>query len=145
MSLRNQLSIRPGEDKISPQNERSLLSQHWMENVPAAHDIFGIWEEANSVSAFFQTPKRLVNGFSSLQRQASLLALLIAVLSSLLSLLSSHYTYHALGVRQGLSPLTGLRSPMRPKASLPFGRLCPALAEGSISIYRGFIRHSQYR
>jgi nucleolar pre-ribosomal-associated protein 1 len=55
--LRNQLSIRPGEDKISPQDERLLLSQHWMENVPAAHDIFVIWEEANPVSAFFQHSK----------------------------------------------------------------------------------------
>ncbi|KAF8219132.1 hypothetical protein L208DRAFT_1448990 [Tricholoma matsutake] len=77
-SLRNQLSIKSVEDAPSPQDERLLLAQHWMENVPGAHDIFGIWEEANP-------------------RQTSLLALVVAVLSSLLALLSSHYAYHGLG------------------------------------------------
>ncbi|KAF9460940.1 ribosome 60S biogenesis N-terminal-domain-containing protein [Collybia nuda] len=77
-ALRNQLSIKPGEDVISPQDERLLLAQHWMENVPGAHDIFEIWDNTT-------------------QRQTSALALIVSVLSSLLSLLSSHYTFHVLG------------------------------------------------
>ncbi|KAG6905791.1 hypothetical protein DXG01_000716 [Tephrocybe rancida] len=77
-ALRNQLSIRPGEDTISPQDARLLLVQHWLEHVPGAHDIFGIWD-------------------SLTQRQNSLYALLVSVLSSLLTLTSSHYTFQALG------------------------------------------------
>ncbi|RDB20241.1 Uncharacterized protein C14G10.02 [Hypsizygus marmoreus] len=77
-ALRNQLSIHPGEDAISPQDDRLLLAQHWLENVPGAHDIFEIWD-------------------SLAQRQNAILALLVAVLSSLLTLLSSHYTFQALG------------------------------------------------
>lgn len=67
-----------------------------MENVPGAHDIFGIWEEANPVCLCLfhgdSQPKLFL-----LQRQTSLLALVVAVLSSLLALLSSHYAYHGLG------------------------------------------------
>ncbi|KAG6853529.1 hypothetical protein C0991_003449 [Blastosporella zonata] len=77
-ALRNQLSIRPGEDAISPQDARLLLAQHWLEHVPGAHDLFGIWD-------------------SLTQRQNSLFALLVSVLSSLLTLTSSHYTFQALG------------------------------------------------
>ncbi|GLB33183.1 hypothetical protein LshimejAT787_0100680 [Lyophyllum shimeji] len=77
-ALRNRLSIRPGENAISPQDERLLLAQRWMENVPGAHDIFGVWD-------------------SLTQRQNSIYALLVSILSSLLALLSSHYTFQALG------------------------------------------------
>jgi nucleolar pre-ribosomal-associated protein 1 len=69
-----------------------------MENVPGAHDIFGIWDDSNSVRGFLSSTEggSLTNLFLS-QRQTSLLALVVAVLSSLLTLLSSHYAYHALG------------------------------------------------
>ncbi|KAG6828136.1 hypothetical protein H0H92_009090 [Tricholoma furcatifolium] len=77
-ALRNQLSIRPGEDAISPQDPRLLLVQRWLENVPGAHDVFTLWD-------------------SLAQRQNSLFALIVSLLSALLTLTSSHYTFQALG------------------------------------------------
>ncbi|KAG6873594.1 hypothetical protein C0995_013967 [Termitomyces sp. Mi166 len=77
-ALRNQLSIRPGEDAISPQDVRLRLVQHWLTNDPGAHDMFSLWD-------------------SLTQRQISVLVLLVSILSSLLTLTSSHYTYQALG------------------------------------------------
>ncbi|KAG6897168.1 hypothetical protein C0992_003674 [Termitomyces sp. T32_za158] len=77
-ALRNQLSIRPGEDAISPQDARLLLVQSWLNKVPGAHDVFSLWD-------------------SITQRQNAVLALLVSLLSSLLTLTSSHYTYQALG------------------------------------------------
>ncbi|KAG5724436.1 Laccase-2 [Termitomyces sp. T112] len=77
-ALRNHLSIRPGEDAITLQDARLLLVKDWLNNVHGAHDIFGLWD-------------------SLTQRQNSLLAVLISILSSLLTLTSSHYTYQALG------------------------------------------------
>ncbi|TFK33679.1 ribosome 60S biogenesis N-terminal-domain-containing protein [Crucibulum laeve] len=77
-ALRNQLNVRGEESIISPQDERLLLVQHWMENSPGAYDVFGIWDSANS-------------------RQSSLLAVIVSLFSSILTLLSSHYTHHALG------------------------------------------------
>ncbi|KAG6856484.1 hypothetical protein H0H87_003952 [Tephrocybe sp. NHM501043] len=77
-ALRNQFSIRPGEDTISPSDPRLLLAQHWLEHVPGAHDIFNIWDTLS-------------------QRQNSLFALIVSVLSSLVTLTSSHYTFQALG------------------------------------------------
>lgn len=87
-SLRNQLTIRLGEPAISPHDPRLLLAQRWLEMAPGATDIFAIWENANS-------------------RQNPLLALVVSVLASLLTLLSSHYTYHP----HGLSILKTLLTP----------------------------------
>ncbi|KAG5635154.1 hypothetical protein H0H81_012205 [Sphagnurus paluster] len=77
-ALRSQLSLKPGEETVSPQDERLLLAQHWLEKFPGAHDIFGIWD-------------------SLVQRQSSVFALIVSILSSLLALTSSHYTFQALG------------------------------------------------
>ncbi|THH13851.1 hypothetical protein EW146_g6413 [Bondarzewia mesenterica] len=77
-ALRNQFTIKTGEGTVSPQDERLLLAKEWMGAAPGAQELFKIWQGAN-------------------QRQFSLLALLVSTLSSLLTLLSSHYTYHALG------------------------------------------------
>ncbi|KAF8073491.1 ribosome 60S biogenesis N-terminal-domain-containing protein [Lyophyllum atratum] len=77
-ALRNQFSIRPGEDAIAPLDARLLLAQHWLENVPGAHDMFGVWDSLTN-------------------RQNSIFALVVSVISSLLELLSSHYTFHILG------------------------------------------------
>ncbi|KAG5640903.1 hypothetical protein DXG03_006683 [Asterophora parasitica] len=77
-ALRNQLSIRPGEDTIPPQDERLLLARHWLENVPGGHDIFSVWDSLS-------------------QRQNSVFSLIVAILSSLLGLTSSHYTFQSLG------------------------------------------------
>jgi hypothetical protein len=49
IALRNQLTIKFGEPPIAPQDERLVLAQQWLETVPGAHDIFGIWESANQV------------------------------------------------------------------------------------------------
>ena len=38
-----------GEFAISPQDERLLLAQQWLEAVPHAHEIFDLLENANQV------------------------------------------------------------------------------------------------
>jgi hypothetical protein len=50
--LRNQLSIQTGEDSISPQDERLLLVQHWLESIPGAHNVFEIWDGVAQVGVF---------------------------------------------------------------------------------------------
>ena len=47
-ALRNQLSIKSNE-VISAQDERLLLSQHWMELAPGAQDLLEVWEGSNQV------------------------------------------------------------------------------------------------
>lgn len=75
-SLRNQLTIRPSEPSISPQDPRLLLAQKWLEASPGAPDIFALWDNATL-------------------KQTPLLVLLVSVSASVLTLLSSHYSYHA--------------------------------------------------
>ncbi|GBE85449.1 hypothetical protein SCP_0706360 [Sparassis crispa] len=87
-ALRNQLTIRECETRVSADDERLILAKSWLDGSPGAQDIFDIWEGSNS-------------------RQHTLLALVVAVLSSLVALLSSHYTYHVLAypiMRTLLSP-----------------------------------------
>lgn len=47
-ALRNQLTVRPDET-VSPQDERVLLAQNWMDMAPGAHDLFEAWEGSNQV------------------------------------------------------------------------------------------------
>jgi nucleolar pre-ribosomal-associated protein 1 len=54
------------------------LAQKWLDVVPGAHELFAIWEKANA-------------------RQPAAIVLILSLLSSLLVLLSSHYTFHAAG------------------------------------------------
>ncbi|KAF9480206.1 hypothetical protein BDN70DRAFT_833085 [Pholiota conissans] len=77
-TLRNQLSIKPTEEQIPPQDERLELVKQWMQSSPGAHDLFLVWDNAT-------------------MRQSSVVALIVSVLSSVLTLLSAHYTDHALG------------------------------------------------
>ncbi|KAI0254170.1 ribosome 60S biogenesis N-terminal-domain-containing protein [Lactifluus subvellereus] len=77
-ALRNQLTIKSGEGPVQPQDERLALARSWLEIVPGAQGVFSIWEEAT-------------------ERQLSLLALSVSVLSSLLTILSTQYTHHKLG------------------------------------------------
>jgi len=51
-ALRNQLSIKLSEHAVSPQDDRLLLAQHWLESMPGAHDIFEMWDGAAQVSLF---------------------------------------------------------------------------------------------
>ncbi|PFH47812.1 hypothetical protein AMATHDRAFT_6373 [Amanita thiersii Skay4041] len=78
LELRNKLTVQHNEPPISPQDERLLLVQSWLEESPGAEDIFEHWEKAEP-------------------RNAVLHAHIVTLLSSVLSLLSSHYTYHVLG------------------------------------------------
>ncbi|KAG2356040.1 ribosome 60S biogenesis N-terminal-domain-containing protein [Suillus spraguei] len=75
-ALRSTLSVKSGET-IAPQDERLLLVVQWIESSPGAHDIFEIWEGTN---------------------QSSSLSLLVSLLSSVLTLLSSHFPYHSHGI-----------------------------------------------
>ncbi|KAJ7505347.1 ribosome 60S biogenesis N-terminal-domain-containing protein [Mycena galericulata] len=76
--LRNQFSVWPNEGPISSQDVRLLLAQKWLDASPGAHDLFTIWEKSNV-------------------RQPAVIVLILSLLSSLLVLLSSHYTFHAAG------------------------------------------------
>ncbi|CCM00519.1 uncharacterized protein FIBRA_02553 [Fibroporia radiculosa] len=76
-ALRNQLTVKHDESPLSANDERILLVKSWLEVSSGARRIFDIWENASL-------------------RQMSLTALLINVLSSVLTLLSSHYLYHGL-------------------------------------------------
>ncbi|PCH41704.1 hypothetical protein WOLCODRAFT_101082 [Wolfiporia cocos MD-104 SS10] len=75
-TLRNQLTLKYDEANPAANDERLLLLKEWLEASPGAEDIFRVWEATSS-------------------RQMSRLTLLVSVLSSILSLLSTHYTYHA--------------------------------------------------
>ncbi|CAA7269153.1 unnamed protein product [Cyclocybe aegerita] len=72
-SLRNQLALKPHETSVPPQDERLVLAKQWTEGL---QDLFVVWENAGP---------------------ASLISLVLSCLSSILSLLSSHYTDHSLG------------------------------------------------
>ncbi|KAF5371676.1 hypothetical protein D9758_003519 [Tetrapyrgos nigripes] len=77
-TIRNQFTLKQSELPISPSDGRLMMTQQWMGRAPGASDIFKLWEKAD--------PK-----------QNALISLLVSVLSSILSLLSCNYTYHALG------------------------------------------------
>lgn len=94
-ALRNQLTIKFGEGPVQPQDERLALARSWLETAPGAQTVFSIWESTTevrgSISCF------CLIRLSVFQRQPSLLALLISVLSSLLTILSTQYTHHKFG------------------------------------------------
>ncbi|KAF5309185.1 hypothetical protein D9619_012740 [Psilocybe cf. subviscida] len=76
--LRNQLAVKTTEGSVSPQDVRLELVKEWIQRSHGASDLFTLWDTANS-------------------RQSTLIALILSVLSSILTLLSAHYTDHALG------------------------------------------------
>ncbi|KAJ7044085.1 ribosome 60S biogenesis N-terminal-domain-containing protein [Mycena alexandri] len=76
--LRNQFSVWPNEGPISMQDARLILAQKWLDAAPGAHDLFTIWEKSNT-------------------RQPAVIVLILSLTSSLLALLSSHYTFHVAG------------------------------------------------
>ncbi|KZT20563.1 hypothetical protein NEOLEDRAFT_1140540 [Neolentinus lepideus HHB14362 ss-1] len=85
-SLRNGFTIHHEETSISPEDQRLVLANSWLEDAPGARALFEIWDET---------------------KQTSITCLIISVLSGLLTLLSSQYTFHALGqpiVRTLLEP-----------------------------------------
>ncbi|KAJ7644108.1 ribosome 60S biogenesis N-terminal-domain-containing protein [Roridomyces roridus] len=77
--LRNQFAVWPNEGPISTQDPRLTLAQQWLDTSPAAQDLFTIWEKNGNI------------------RQPATIVLVVSILSSLLTLLSSHYTFHAAG------------------------------------------------
>lgn len=93
--MRNQLTIKHNEPHISSQDERLLLVQQWLGDGRQTQDIFDIWEKATSVreSKGGMDDACLIHT----QKDAILNALIISLLSAILSLTSIHYTYHAVG------------------------------------------------
>ncbi|KAH7884073.1 ribosome 60S biogenesis N-terminal-domain-containing protein [Phlebopus sp. FC_14] len=75
-ALRAKLSVRPGET-IPPHDERLNLVKVWMEAAPGAKDLFEICEGMH---------------------QPSTRAIVVSLLSAILSLLSSHFPYHSYGI-----------------------------------------------
>ncbi|KAF9263035.1 hypothetical protein L218DRAFT_1077444 [Marasmius fiardii PR-910] len=73
-TLRNQLSF----ESVSSNDSRLLFAQEWLSRSVGASNIFQLWESLDS-------------------RQTSIQSLILGVLSSLLNLLSTHYTYHTYG------------------------------------------------
>jgi nucleolar pre-ribosomal-associated protein 1 len=107
-ALRNQLTIKFGEEQVQPQDERLALARSWLEAAPGAQSVLSIWESTTEVRGYVScfSFSRLICS-DVFQRQPSLLALLISVLSSLLTILSTQYTYHKFGqpiLRTLLSP-----------------------------------------
>ncbi|PIL36537.1 hypothetical protein GSI_00226 [Ganoderma sinense ZZ0214-1] len=74
-AFRNQLTIHPNDGPVQANDERLLLAKAWLDEDPGAHDLFAAWQDANP-------------------RQIPLFSAILGLLSALLSLLSSHYTYH---------------------------------------------------
>ncbi|KAF8308276.1 hypothetical protein DL93DRAFT_2119068 [Clavulina sp. PMI_390] len=75
-SLRNQFTIQEHEFPIASSDERLLLAQQWLEDSTGASELFDIWETSN--------------------QNATMTALCISTLASILTLLSTHYIYHPL-------------------------------------------------
>ncbi|KAG1766782.1 ribosome 60S biogenesis N-terminal-domain-containing protein, partial [Suillus occidentalis] len=75
-ALRSTLSVKSGET-VTPQDERLALVVEWIGSSAGAHDIFEIWEGTN---------------------QSFALSFLMSLLSSVLTLLSSHFPYHSHGI-----------------------------------------------
>ena len=65
-----------------------------MESSPGAKEVFEIWDGAGPVRHSFFLPWPFL---TTPQRQTSLIAVSLSLLSSVLTLLSSHYAFHALG------------------------------------------------
>jgi nucleolar pre-ribosomal-associated protein 1 len=81
------------------------LARSWLEITPGAQSVFSIWESTTEVRGCI--PCLCLIRSEIFQRQPSLLALLISVLSSLLTILSTQYTHHKFGqpvLRTLLSP-----------------------------------------
>jgi nucleolar pre-ribosomal-associated protein 1 len=94
-NLRNQLTIKHNESPISSQDERLLLVQQWLGDGRRLQDIFDIWEKTDSVCEY---KGGLDDAYLiHTQKHGSLNALIISLLSAILSLISVHHTYHAVG------------------------------------------------
>ncbi|KAJ3554485.1 hypothetical protein NM688_g3084 [Phlebia brevispora] len=78
-TFRNQITVRHDEGIIPAGDERLLLVKSWLDISPGAQELFDIWERTTT-------------------RQLSLLSLVISTLSAILSLTSSHYSYHSTAV-----------------------------------------------
>ena len=48
-ALRNQLTIKFGEEQVQPQDDRLALACSWLETAPSAHTVFSIWESTSEV------------------------------------------------------------------------------------------------
>ncbi|KAI5834791.1 hypothetical protein K523DRAFT_368872 [Schizophyllum commune Tattone D] len=79
-ALRNQLTIKPTEEKISTQDARLALVDEFLQLSPGAQDVLQLWETSNP-------------------RQPQLTALCCSVLACMLTLLSTHLPYHAAGMQ----------------------------------------------
>ncbi|KAL1738854.1 ribosome 60S biogenesis N-terminal-domain-containing protein [Schizophyllum fasciatum] len=79
-ALRNQLTIKPSEEKISTQDARLVLVDEFLQLSPVAQDVLQLWETSNP-------------------RQPQLPALCCSVLACMLTLLSTHLPYHAAGMQ----------------------------------------------
>ncbi|KAM5540626.1 hypothetical protein V8D89_005657 [Ganoderma adspersum] len=75
-ALRNQLTIHQNDGPVQVNDERLLLAKAWLDEDSGAQDLFAAWQDGNP-------------------RQISLFSAILGLLSSLLNLLSSHYTYHS--------------------------------------------------
>ncbi|TRM62838.1 ribosome 60S biogenesis N-terminal-domain-containing protein [Schizophyllum amplum] len=79
-ALRNQLTIKAHEEKISAQDARLALVDEFLQLSPGAQDVLQLWEASNP-------------------RQPQVPALCCSVLACMLTLLSSHLPYHGTGMQ----------------------------------------------
>ncbi|KZV73620.1 hypothetical protein PENSPDRAFT_627099 [Peniophora sp. CONT] len=80
VTLRNQLTVRPHEEPIAPSDARLALLQSYLDS-PISRDAKQLFDAWSSTSS----------------KQPQHLATAVSALAAVLNLLSSHYTFHALG------------------------------------------------
>ncbi|KAF7314245.1 hypothetical protein MKEN_00897000 [Mycena kentingensis (nom. inval.)] len=91
ISLRNQFAVWPTDGLISTHDPRLLLAQKWLDASSGVPELFAIWEKS-----------------AANVRQPGQIVLVVSLLSSLLALFNSHYTFHPSGLpalRTLLTPL----------------------------------------
>ncbi|KAF7299108.1 hypothetical protein MIND_00859100 [Mycena indigotica] len=79
VNLRNQFAVWPSDGLIATTDSRLLLAQQWLDSSPGASELFTIWEQLNV-------------------RQPGTIVPVVSLVSSLLALFNSHYTFHASGL-----------------------------------------------
>ena len=92
-ALRARLSLKSGET-VAPQDDRLTLVGGWLESSPGAQDLFNVWDGMDQVRG--RISSRMLARVDTVQ--VSTQAIVISLLSSILSLLSSHFPYHIHGV-----------------------------------------------
>jgi nucleolar pre-ribosomal-associated protein 1 len=98
LRLRNYLTISSNES-VGPQDPRLLLAKDWMDTDPSAESLFKIWNKLDKVNPCVLLLSIFTTNYYDIQRHNASLSMLLNTFCALLSLLSTHHTYHADGLQ----------------------------------------------